>query len=90
MSEENLISFQAVPCGNFCEEEHRCVINRKVPQDCGGCTSYLEGVDYKERVRCERWSRVMGYHRPIDAWNKGKQAEHKDRVLFKEAAVQAF
>ena len=38
----------------------------------------------EERTPCEIWSRCMGYHRPINFWNKGKQQEHKDRVTFKE------
>lgn len=39
-----------------------------------------------ERTRCEIWSRVMGYHRPVAAWNRGKQQEHRDRRLFVEGA----
>lgn len=38
-----------------------------------------------ERQRCEVYSRVMGYHRPVSSWNIGKQAEHRDRVPFTEA-----
>jgi anaerobic ribonucleoside-triphosphate reductase len=38
-----------------------------------------------ERQPCEVWSRVMGYHRPVSAYNAGKQAEHKERLLFKES-----
>ena len=37
-----------------------------------------------ERTKCEIWTRVMGYHRPMSAWNIGKQQEHADRVLFRE------
>ena len=37
-----------------------------------------------ERTPCEVWSRVMGYHRPVSAYNRGKQQEHRDRKLFKE------
>jgi len=37
-----------------------------------------------ERQPCEVWSRCMGYHRPVAAWNKGKQAEHRDRKMFTE------
>ena len=37
-----------------------------------------------ERTRCEIWSRVMGYHRPISTWNIGKQQEFEDRVMFNE------
>jgi len=32
----------------------------------------------------EVWTRVMGYHRPISSWNKGKQSEHADRVYFEQ------
>jgi len=38
----------------------------------------------EERQPCEVWTRVMGYHRPIDSFNKGKQAEHEERRFFKE------
>lgn len=38
----------------------------------------------EERTRCEIWSRVMGYHRPVQNWNQGKQQEHKDRKHFCE------
>jgi anaerobic ribonucleoside-triphosphate reductase len=32
--------------------------------------------------KCEVYSRVVGYHRPVDNWNEGKQEEFKDRALF--------
>lgn len=32
-----------------------------------------------KKQRCEVWSRVMGYFRPVDQWNKGKKQEHADR-----------
>lgn len=38
-----------------------------------------------ERQRCEVWSRVMGYHRPVSSWNIGKKQEHRDRKMFVEA-----
>ena len=41
----------------------------------------------EERVRCEIWTRVMGYHRPVSAFNKGKQSEYKDRKYFKESCL---
>lgn len=31
---------------------------------------------------CEIWSRIVGYFRPIDQWNKGKQSEYKARVEY--------
>ena len=30
----------------------------------------------------EVWTRVMGYHRPVSSWNKGKQSEQAERVYF--------
>jgi anaerobic ribonucleoside-triphosphate reductase len=38
----------------------------------------------EKRTPCEIWSRVMGYHRPVSAWNAGKQSEHRERVNFRE------
>lgn len=35
-----------------------------------------------ERTRCEIYSRVVGYLRPVEAWNAGKQEEFRDRVVF--------
>ena len=40
-----------------------------------------------ERTRCEIWTRVMGYHRPVAAWNPGKRAEHADRRYYVEPGV---
>ena len=34
------------------------------------------------RVRCEIYSRVVGYLRPVNQWNDGKQAEFKLRTLY--------
>ena len=36
----------------------------------------------KERTKCEVYSRVVGYLRPVKQWNEGKQAEFKDRKTF--------
>jgi anaerobic ribonucleoside-triphosphate reductase len=48
-----------------------------------------QGIELKdeERTRCEVWTRVMGYHRPVSAWNAGKQSEHRDRRYFRENRV---
>jgi hypothetical protein len=37
-----------------------------------------------ERTRCEVWTRVMGYHRPVSAFNAGKRSEHRERCQFQE------
>lgn len=33
-------------------------------------------------MRCEVYSRVTGYMRPVNAWNAGKQQEFKDRKEY--------
>lgn len=35
-----------------------------------------------ERTRCEVYSRVVGYLRPVNQWNNGKRAEFFDRKTF--------
>lgn len=35
--------------------------------------------------KCEVYSRVCGYFRPVSNWNKGKKEEFKDRKLFEIA-----
>lgn len=37
-----------------------------------------------ERQRCEVWTRVMGYHRPVSSFNTGKKGEFAERIYFKE------
>jgi anaerobic ribonucleoside-triphosphate reductase len=38
----------------------------------------------EKRQPCEVWTRVMGYHRPVASFNAGKQAEHSERLFFRE------
>ncbi|MDP3976286.1 MAG: anaerobic ribonucleoside-triphosphate reductase [bacterium] len=37
------------------------------------------------RSKCEVWTRVMGYHRPVSQFNLGKQSEHYERSHFSES-----
>lgn len=41
-------------------------------------------LDESERQRCEVWTRVMGYHRPVASFNRGKKSEHLERLHFQE------
>jgi anaerobic ribonucleoside-triphosphate reductase len=41
-----------------------------------------------ERQRCEVWTRVMGYHRPVASFNIGKKGEHCERRFFVEERAQ--
>lgn len=45
-------------------------------QQCPKCKS--EGIEQ----RCTIFSRIVGYLRPVDQWNEGKQAEYKERAWF--------
>ncbi len=38
------------------------------------------------RTKCEVFSRVVGYYRPVQNWNKGKAEEFKERREFDECA----
>ena len=52
---------------------------------------YLNG-EHKTCPHCGQktqvWTRVMGYHRPVDQFNIGKQGEHNERIMFKENAEE--
>ena len=37
----------------------------------------------KKRTKCEVWSRIVGYMRPVDTWNGSKQQEFGERKMFK-------
>jgi hypothetical protein len=41
----------------------------------------------ERRTRCEVWTRVMGYHRPVSHFNIGKKAEHYSRKHFEECVA---
>jgi hypothetical protein len=42
----------------------------------------------EERQRCEVWTRVMGYHRPMASFNTGKKGEFHERTYFDERRCQ--
>lgn len=45
----------------------------------------------EERQPCERWTRVMGYFRPVSEFNIGKKSEYAERKCFSEKkAVKRF
>jgi len=37
-----------------------------------------------ERQRCEVYTRVMWYHRPVSQFNAGKKSEYYSRTYFTE------
>lgn len=38
----------------------------------------------EKRVKCLVYTRVMGYHRPVESFNLGKKGEHRQRLQFNE------
>lgn len=38
-----------------------------------------------ERTKCTVYTRVMGYHRPVETFNDGKQGEFEERAHFLES-----
>ncbi len=47
----------------------------------------MEKEQLAERTRCEVWTRVMGYHRPVSHFNIGKKSEHYSRKHFEECVA---
>lgn len=39
----------------------------------------------EQRTKCLVYTRVMGYHRPVESFNTGKRGEHEQRVYFSES-----
>ena len=39
----------------------------------------------EKRTKCMVYTRVMGYHRPVESFNIGKKGEHNQRVKFIES-----
>ena len=63
-----------------------CVSNKVIAPEQENEMSDFQFVELKdeERTRCEVWTRVMGYHRPVSAFNAGKRSEHGERRYFVE------
>lgn len=44
----------------------------------------LLDLHLEKRTKCLVYTRVMGYHRPVESFNIGKKGEHKERKPFLE------
>ncbi len=42
------------------------------------------------KVKCEIYSRVVGYFRPVGQWNAGKQEEFKERKTYQWQQKEKF
>lgn len=50
----------------------------------------LMAKGWLKRTKCEVWSRVMGYFRPVDQWNDGKKSEYAERVTVTNKDIVEF
>ena len=70
-------------CGKTldCNEEYMpYAVGQETFAKCKAC--HQAEPSLKNFQRAEVYSRVVGYIRPVQQWNKGKQAEFGDRVEF--------
>ena len=47
--------------------------------------STLDGIPQEKRQKCEVWTRVMGYHRPVESFNIGKKTF---KILLLHSSLQ--
>ncbi|MBO7735223.1 MAG: hypothetical protein J6S67_21845 [Methanobrevibacter sp.] len=47
----------------------------------------MDELKEEERQKCEIWTRVMGYHRPVSEFNRGKKVEYFERLCYTEEKV---
>jgi hypothetical protein len=55
-----------------------------LPTTATDSTPTTRQFDDSQRTPCEIWTRVMGYHRPVASFNRGKQSEFAERRCFEE------
>ena len=58
--------------------------------DCDPISEMVTLDDGTQRQCCQVYTRVMGYHRPVQYFNAGKQQEHRDRKWFRESSMRAM
>ena len=49
----------------------------------------FKGLRWYFGTKCEIYTRVMGYFRPVSQFNIGKKSEHKERVHFEEQKCES-
>lgn len=78
-------------CGTEIKIKNKQIINgvglvyqsadKKIPVfKCNEC--YAKSKALRNYQKCEVYSRIVGYLRPINQWNEGKRNEFKDRKEY--------
>ncbi|RCK80520.1 MAG: Ribonucleotide reductase of class III (anaerobic), large subunit [Candidatus Ozemobacter sibiricus] len=73
-----------------CDEAERARRKAQATVDLTGTeTPPPATIDLPEesRQRCEVWTRVMGYYRPVSQFNAGKKSEYRERTVLRAPAV---
>lgn len=60
------------------------LINHKTKITMKTITNPILEENQHSRTKCLVYTRVMGYHRPVESFNIGKKGEHKQRTHFNE------
>ncbi len=45
----------------------------------------IKDIPTEKRTKCEVYSRIVGYLRPVEQWNKGKREEFHNRETFEKS-----
>lgn len=72
LSETKIPYISITPTFSVCKDHGYLIGEQAICPTCGAET--------------EVYTRVVGYYRPVKLWNKGKQAEYKDRVEYSQAS----
>jgi ribonucleoside-triphosphate reductase len=67
--------FTVTPTFSICPEHGYLRGESETCETCGQC--------------CEVWSRIVGYFRPVDQWNRGKKSEYAERKEYAIAPEHA-
>jgi hypothetical protein len=62
-------------------------LTQTIEQEVPAATTNESTLAPEERQLCEVWTRVMGYHRPVSSFNRGKQGEFHERKSFCEPTL---
>jgi ribonucleoside-triphosphate reductase len=76
-------------CGKVLEKGEEFVRFEKTEaEDLCKCRECYEKEPILENYKsCDVYSRVVGFHTPVQRWNKGKSEEWKDRKTFSVEAT---
>jgi anaerobic ribonucleoside-triphosphate reductase len=69
----HLLYYSLTPTFSICKTHGYLNGEQKICPHCG--------------AKCEVYSRIVGYLRPVDQWNSGKQAEYKIRRTFEKSIL---